>query len=128
MTTEIREVTVEQEVYIAEDGTIFTDESECVEYEYNLLTKTFECFNQHYEPADVESCCFLKIKHADAVNNFKQVCVYLGTSSDGVDKPGMYMYSDYIDRWVNLDDVIFNLTVLPLKNKYGNTDEKENQS
>ena len=125
MKTEIRKVTVEQEVYIAEDGTVFTDENECVDHEYNILLKTFECFDQNYKPTDIESCCFLKIAYDDAVNNFKQVCEYIGITSKGVDKRGIYLYSDYDDCWINLDDAIFNLTVLPLKNTYTNEMEKK---
>lgn len=106
MRTELREVTVKQEVYIADDGTEFMDEEECVDYEFNLLEKTLDIYNSNYEKVtDVESCHIANLHTSADVKNFIKACEVYGIIDDGIDGPGLYMYG-YSDVWVNLDDIV----------------------
>lgn len=110
MRTELREVTIEQTVYIADDGKEFTDEEDCADYEFNLLEKTLDIYNSRYEKADdVESCHIANLRTSADVKNFIKACDLYGITDDGIDGPGLYMYGDYGDIWVNLDDVILNI-------------------
>ena len=107
MRTEYRVVTAEQVVYIADDGKEFDDEEDCAEYEFNLLTASVKkyCYDKNFEPEDIDGCEFVHIPTEKVMKGFKICCDALEIVSDGIDKPGIYMYSDYSQTWVNLDDV-----------------------
>jgi hypothetical protein len=108
MRTEMREVTVHKEVYIANDGTEFNYLCDCEDYEIRLLEKNLKCYDQDFEEAHVEDCFYVDLTTAEDVENFKLVADHLYTSYSGIDKPGLYMFvDDYRDNnWVNVDEVI----------------------
>lgn len=110
MRTEYRKVTVEQEVYIADDGTEFLDEDKCQDYEFEKLRKTFECYDHEYNDADVDTAMFVNLPTEAIVKNFHEVCGVYGTVSDGVDKPGLYIYTEYQGGcWFNMDEAIMRI-------------------
>lgn len=112
MKTEYREVTINRPVYIAEDGTEFSDREDCIDHEYKLLEQSLNCYNCDYEKTGVETCEYVDLATDEDVKKFIQVCEYIGVSSDGVNKPGLYMFVDNYykkDPWVNLDDVISHI-------------------
>lgn len=112
MKTEIKEVTVEQKIYIAEDGTEFTDEDACGDYELGLLEKTLKCYDEDYNKCDIRSATYVNLITCADVENFRKVSDCLGLDTDGIDKPGLYRYTYvnyYCEQWLNLDDIIFNI-------------------
>lgn len=106
MKTEIREVTVKQEVYIADDGTEFMDEEECMDHDFYLLEQTLDMYNSDcIRVANAESCHIANLRTRDEVKTFIKACEVYGIVDDGINSPGLYMYG-YNDVWVNLDKVI----------------------
>lgn len=111
MKTELREITIQRPVFIADDGTEFDSENACGAYEIDCLEKTLKCYEEDYTESNIESCSFVDLTTDEDVETFKTVCDFHGVVSDGVDKPGLYMFDDtYRDStWVNLDEVISNI-------------------
>lgn len=111
MKTEYREVLVKQPVYIAEDGKKFDDEEECLDHEFELLNGTFECYGRAFtKVANVDEALYANLPTAKIVENFKKVCDVLGLTDEGVNGPGLYIYSDFLGaQWVNMDDAIARL-------------------
>ena len=107
MKTEYREVTIKQPVYIAEDGTEFTDEYECLDYEFEKLKDTFECYDTDYSKSDVDTCMFVNLPTEVIVKNFLKVSKNLDLPVHGVNEPGLYIYTEYRGgTWVNMDEAI----------------------
>lgn len=114
MKTEYREVTVKQEVYIAEDGREFRDIEECKEHELHLLENSINMYDAEYKKTDFDSCIYAHLITEDDVERFKKLCThqYYRMSTSGIDKPGIYMLDNCSitnNSWVNLDEVIFNI-------------------
>lgn len=111
MKTEFREVVVKQPVYIADDGREFDDEDECADYEFNLLEASLTYYNNEVEVTDdVEGCYFINLSTATDVKRFKKICDTCGCTTDGIDKPGVYMYIDGRDgRWTNMEEAIIKI-------------------
>ena len=106
-----KEVMVLRPVYIACDGTEFLSEEDCERHEISIIEKTIKAYNSEYEPTNVDDCIFVNLVTEEDVKNFKTVGDYYGFSTDGVDKPGLYMYAEYRrgDDWINLDDAVFHI-------------------
>ena len=107
-----KEVTVLRPVYIACDGQEFLSEEDCERHEIFIIEKTIKAYNSEYEPTNDDDCVFVDLVTEEDVKNFKTVGEYYGFSTDGVDKPGLYMYAEYhrsSDGWINLDDVCFHI-------------------
>lgn len=95
MKTETRKVTVEQEVYIAEDGTEFEDLDECEAYETRLIGKHLIMYTFAHDPTDsVEDCWYVKLDTREAVSDFISLCRYEEVSPEGLQEPGVYMYTE----------------------------------
>lgn len=112
MRTETREVTITQTVYISDDGHEFTDEDACNDYEFKLLEKTFNCYDSKYNRSKPDECKFIDLPTVEDVARFKEYCDILDLIDDGIDKPGVYIYTqtDYChDEWVNLEEIIFKI-------------------
>lgn len=112
MKSEMRKITVEQEVFIAFDGTEFTDKDDCTDYETGLRLQRFQMLDYDFRPCDsIDDCHFVNIKTADEANEFIDLCNLEGFSSEGIDEPGVYMYTygNYGRRsrdWTNLSEII----------------------
>lgn len=110
MKTELREVTVQKEFYIACDGTAFEDEDECGTYELDILEKSLECYDSNYNRTNVEACAFANLKTKKEVKTFREVCNLYGIVDDGIDGPGIYVYDNvFKDRWLNIDTIISHI-------------------
>lgn len=116
MKTEVRKVEIEREVYIAEDGTVFEDEDECVDYEYEANEKSLNLYDPEYNKTDFENCHFVDLCTDEDVKKFESVCKVYGLSSRGADKPGLYMwnkcYGPDNKTWANLEEIVANLLKL----------------
>ena len=108
MRTELREVTVQQEVYVAYDGTEFNSRSKCEDYEIECLEKNLKCYGKNFEKSNVEECLYVDLTTEEDVKNFKQISEYLDISCLGIEKPGLYLFvDDYRDvNWIYIDEVI----------------------
>ena len=56
---------------------------------------------------DVDDCWYVHIRTEDDAESFMQMCRYLGVESQGIDAPGVYMYTD--KEWVNISNVVKRL-------------------
>lgn len=109
MKTETRKVTIEQTVYIADDGREFMSEDACTDYEFELLEKTFNCYDGTYNKSKPEDCTYIDLPTAEDVERFKQYCDIMDLIDDGLDTPGLYMFDNRYyakEHWLNLDEVI----------------------
>lgn len=109
MKIETRDVVVQQDVYISDDGREFTNVDECERHEIELLEESFTCYNSDFEKSDLESCAYVNLVTLDDVKKAKLVCEYFGIRDRGFDKPGIYMYNDYHSEWINLDDIMAHI-------------------
>lgn len=107
MRIEEREVTVKKTVYIADDGREFVCEDDCLDHEFDSLVKLLDgyCYDREFNKTSAEDCVFAYLPSDELVKIFVKACDVYGVVSDGVDKPGTYMYSDFASAWVNLDTI-----------------------
>ena len=106
MKKETRQVTIERDVYVAEDGREFFDKCDCEKYDFELLEKTLKFYDRIFEDSDFESCTYVNLKTAEDVTKIIQLCDYNGVSEEGLVNPGVYMYDTYRDRWVNITEAV----------------------
>lgn len=101
MKTVVRKVEVEKEFYIANDGTEFEDEYECITYDMELLCKSFETYNKDFDRIDFESAKYIVIHSEEELDNIAKVCEYNGWTVDGLEETGLYRYDNSwrYDRW-----------------------------
>lgn len=100
MRTEFRKVTVDQQVYIAEDGKEFTDHTKCRNHEIYLLEQVVELYTDEFERCDLHTATFLNINNAEDVKNFKLLSNYCGMTDKGIDDtPGVYMWNN---GWIKI--------------------------
>lgn len=106
MRTEYKEITIKQEIYIADDGKEFIDEGDCIDYEFMILGQQIECYDADGTKInDPERCSAVNLQTEDDVKRFIQWSDLCGCTTDGIDKPGIYVYGCG-DEWVNIDDLI----------------------
>lgn len=108
MKTEIRKVTVEREVYIAIDGKEFNDKDDCESYEYELLEKKLQFYDDKCGKSDLDSCTYVKLISEQDVADLISICAYHGISCEGISSAGIYMYDNY-NGWLNITEVISNI-------------------
>ena len=108
MKTETRVVTIEQEVYIAFDGTEFTCEDDCEGYEYKLLEKRLQCYDHNCAKCGFDICTYVKLVTEEDVNNLIEVCNYCSIKTDGIKEPGILMYT-HDGKWLDITRVVANI-------------------
>ena len=111
MRVEKREVTKFEEVFIADDGTEFENEYDCIEYDVTLKEKSFKMLYSDFDICtEFDGCKYVILETLDQVKEFVKVCKYYGVSYEGLDAnlPGIYMYTDERrgDTWLNLSVLI----------------------
>lgn len=106
MKIETREITVTKDVYIADDGTVFHNKYDCESYEYGLIEKTIEFYDQNLNKCDFDSCTYVKLVTEKDVENLIRMCEYSGCFITGIDSPGLYMFDDRSDGWIDLTNVL----------------------
>lgn len=109
MRIETREVTETRKIYISDDGREFFDPGDCRDHEYEILSKTFKCYDINYKESDPESGMYANLVTDESVRAFIQCCAYIGVTSNGVGTPGLYMFNDYSESWISMDEVMFRI-------------------
>jgi hypothetical protein len=115
MKTSTKTITIEKEIYIAEDGTEFDDRDDCEAYEYRLIGKRLKMYTYGFSPCQsVENCCYARLDTWADVQAFIDLCTYDGISTRGITDPGLYMYSEGRygfgnEAWVNITGILKNL-------------------
>lgn len=112
MKTETRKVTVEQKIYIAEDGKEFDDDGDCACYEARLAGKRLKMYTHKYTKTDtVEDCYLVKLDNWVDAEDFIKLCSLDGFSFKGIAGPGVYLYvegtySGGKEAWTNISEII----------------------
>ena len=112
MRTELRKVTVEQEVYIANDGKEFDDEDDCQAYEATCLSQTLKMRNYvGVKTNNLDNCQAVKLDRVSDIMSFVALCKYEGISCTGIVEPGVYMYTEgrygsANEAWTNISKII----------------------
>lgn len=112
MKIETRKVTVEQEVYIAEDGTEFEDEDDCEAYENTCIGENLQMYSYKLIKTTSAGCVrYAKLDTPEQVSNFITLCKAACVSIIGIEDPGIYIYTEgtYGDRetaWINVSRAI----------------------
>lgn len=106
MRTEYKEITIKQEVYISDDGKEFIDEDECLDHEFKVLGQQIECYNYDCTKVDnPEDCSVVNLRTEDDFKRFVHWSDICGSTTDGIDKPGLYVYG-CSDEWINVGELI----------------------
>ena len=109
--------------YVADDGTEFDTEKECLEYENDILDieKSFIIFNDKLDKVKSESadyCYYLNVlKRCVDVSEYLYSHYGLGMESDDINRCGIYLYDDN-GRFRYVNDLIddYSEKVEKLKN------------
>jgi hypothetical protein len=111
MTEKIRQVMVEQTVYVANDGKEFDDEDDCLSYEASRLSETIKMRNYAgVRTNNIDNCQAVKLDNLDEIVSFIELCKYEGISHTGVHAPGVYMYTE--GRYGNGNEAWTNISVI----------------
>lgn len=96
--------------YVANDGTEFTTEQECLEYEKKLedISYSFILFNKQLKVTSVEN--YNDAEYIYILQDVKTVIEYLsvtyGWCIEGIVGEGIYVYNYDKDCWEAVDDLI----------------------
>lgn len=118
-------------MYKANDGKLFDDVDDCVEYEFELFGKTLKndllMFNEDHEQirlsvdTDYELVHYVVLKTKEAFDYFMERNITLGLSTVGISYLGAYYYNTYSYEWEAIADKVKELqNKLDLYNKYLN--------
>lgn len=110
MITKTKEVKVTREIYVACDGTEFTDADDCEAHEIGLMERQFEMYDCDFDKVEaVGECCYVRLRTSDDVEQFIACCDYYGITIEGLCLPGIYAYDEVRSRhggWTCLDKVM----------------------
>lgn len=106
MRTELREVI--EEFYIADDGTEFNNEEDCLKYEFDKRVKGGLIFyDAAMDETDcIEDCAFVDLPTEECVKGFRYLLDSSYNFTGGLEEPGVYMWWDTEGQWLNLDWLI----------------------
>ena len=118
---------IEKTIYIADDGTEFDNEDECLRYESKIalseLGDRILFFDENRRPLELscdnyEKCFYIVIKDESAISHFISTMEDEGYS-ELPHSVGVYEYNTYTDKWVNLSEKVANIINL-IKELYDN--------
>lgn len=98
------------EYFLANDGTRFDDEEECLDYEFRqILTPLkdgLQLFNSKKEPiksADyLDRTCYIIVKTREALEALYAIFAYYGIISDNINRPSVYRYDFDRMKWCDV--------------------------
>lgn len=112
MRRKTKTITIEQEVYIADDGKEFDDEDDCIGYEMSLIATQLNMYtHKSVRTNSVTNCWYAKLNTEEEVSSFINLCKFDGISHKGIEKVGLYMYTEGgygygNEAWTNLSEII----------------------
>lgn len=108
MRVESKEVTVMKNIYISDDGKEFYDRADCLNHEFEIRKKAIEdcCFDVNGNKTDIDNCVVAYLPDDKSVEAFISVSDACGLTHEGIGKPGFYIYTDFSNNWVMIDEVI----------------------
>ena len=100
--------------WIANDGTEFRSEEQCIAYEDELnfqnLNGACACFDQDMKSVDplddVRFIKYLRLNTPEAVAWVKEYHERIGYVTDGLSTPGIYVYNEDSYEWDNMEELI----------------------
>lgn len=111
MKVEQRERTITEEIYIADDGTEFDDEDDCLEHERKCALGKIKMYDQNLEETNsLEECHCVNLNTWVALNDFVKACKDQ-FNTKGLERPGIYIYTEgtYSNRdkaWTNISEIM----------------------
>ena len=112
-----KQVTVEKTMYIAEDGTEFESKLSCELYEKGFWEKSLAFYDFRFEKSNLDKCSYVCILNDKDYNTMKKLCDFEGVSEKGIEnKPGIYMYEERRDAWVNISEAVDKITAKEKEN------------
>lgn len=94
--------------YVADDGTEFETEKECLEHESSIadIENSFIIYDKKLNEADnIDYCYYINVlRRADDVANYLYNQYGLGMERDDINKEGIYLYDDN-GRFKYVDDL-----------------------
>lgn len=104
-------------IYIADDGTRFETEEECLEYEQGCTpepqwytqVKGLNVYDQPLnfgDPAFFNRAYMIKCDTPEAVERIREYCAINNWCSDGILTEGTYVWDDNERSWQSLDTII----------------------
>ena len=128
-----KEVDIMEEItmYKANDGKLFDDVNDCIEYEFELFGKRLKndllMFDENHEQiklsvdTNYNLVHYVVLKTKDAFDYFIERNITLELSIDGISYLGAYYYNTYSYEWELVADKVEDLqNELDLYNKYLN--------
>lgn len=110
MKIEVREVKVMQEIYIADDGKEFDDYDDCMDHERELEKSKIAMYDRDRNRiTDFDACIYVNLITGSDVDTFIWLCASEACTAHGINKPGIYMWDNYYEVWVNLDQVMIDI-------------------
>lgn len=106
MRSEIRSITIDKEIFIADDGTEFNTEWDCEKHDAILIENSLKFYNGLFEESDLDSCTYVHLRSAEDVSKLIRLCDFDEITTDGLDDVGVYVYDQHKNRWINMSESI----------------------
>ena len=105
----IKKIEVEQEFYVAYDGTEFNDEDECAYYEDEFRRTKILCYDSNMKKCDFEDAEWVVVRNDEDFNNIADTCEFNGWDYAGICENGIYNRSAY--GWNEWKKVVFPVSI-----------------
>lgn len=96
--------------YRANDGTLFDDEIDC--YNYEIEQSGLEMWNYSMDKLDYLSSAHTLYAYCptmESIEVFKEICDFYSETFANITNPGLYIYDEDSERFVQMSDVIKDL-------------------
>ena len=106
MKIEKREVVVTKEVFVAFDGMEFDNQDDCMDHEYRITEAKLSFYDYKFKKSILDECAYARLDTEEDVKLMISLCDYQGIVSKGIVNPGVYIYVDRGDYWINMSEAI----------------------
>ena len=109
MKIEKREVVVTKEIFIAVDGKEFNTEDACREHEYDINESKLAFYDRNFKKSTLDACTYVRLDTKEDVKLMLSLCDYQDITDIGIEDPGVYIYVDRGDYWINMSEAISHI-------------------
>ena len=106
MKLEKREIVITKDVFIAVDGKEFNTEDACLEHEYDINESKLAFYDRNFKKSTLDACTYVRLDTEKDVKLMLSLCDYQGITDIGIANPGVYIYVDRGDYWVNMSEAV----------------------